>query len=77
MAGGSGRGVEHAIPAPPPARQHCWVAGSEDAPGPHPGLLLAWEQRDGEWFGHVVYWIEAHKVLVQQWLPANLLTPVG
>ena len=77
MAGGSGRGHDHPVPPVPPARQHCWVRGTPDAPGPHPGLVTAWERRDGGWFGHVTYWLEADGVLVQQWLAAELLTRVG
>jgi hypothetical protein len=77
MAGGSGRGHKHPIPLPPPARRHCWVNGTTDAPGPHPGLVLAWEKRDDGWWALVAYFIEGDGVLVQQWLRGELLTPVG
>ncbi|NUO59016.1 MAG: hypothetical protein HOV78_20335 [Hamadaea sp.] len=39
--------------------------------------MLAWEQRDGRWFALVSYYLEADGVLAQQWLAAELLTPVG
>ena len=55
MAGGSGRGHQHPIPPVPPARKHCWVRGGPGAPGPHPGLIVSWEQREGRWFAQVVY----------------------
>jgi len=61
----------------PPSRRHCWVSGGPDAPGPHPGIVLEWQQRDGAWFALVAYVIEADRVLVQQWLSARLLTKVG
>ncbi len=77
MAGGSGRGHEHPIPPVPPSRRHCWVRGGQDAPGPHPGIVLEWQQRDGAWFALVAYVIEADRVLVQQWLSAELLSRIG
>src|SRR3954468_22285560 len=77
MAGGSGRGHEHPIPPVPPSRRHCWVRGTRDAPGPHPGIVTAWEQREGQWFGLVTYYLEPDRVLAQQWLQAELLSPVG
>lgn len=77
MAGGSGRGHIHPIPAVPPSRRHCWVHGGPGAPGPHPGIVVEWQQRDGAWFALVAYLIEADRVLVQQWLSAELLTRIG
>lgn len=77
MAGGSGRGHEHPLPPVPSHRRHVWIAGTPDARGPHPGLLLAWEKREAAWFALVSYYLEDDGVLVQQWLPATLLTPVG
>ena len=62
---------------PPPSRRHCWVTGTSESPSPHPGLVLGWDKRDGGWFAQVVYYVEADGVLVQQWLPADLLTGVG
>ena len=44
-----------------------------------PGLLLEWRQRDRRWEGLVVYAarIRPHGWgLVQEWIPAELLTPV-
>jgi hypothetical protein len=77
MAGGMGRGNQHPIPVPPPARRHCWVSGPASAPGPHPGLIIEWARRDDGWWGLVTYVIEEDGALVQQWLPARLLTAVG
>ena len=77
MAGGSGRGDQHPIPPVPASRRHFWVAGTHDATGPYPGVLLAWKQRNGEWFALVSYYLEGDGVLAQQWLAAELLTPVG
>ena len=74
MAGGMGRGKQHPIPLPTPARRHCWVDGPASAPGPHPGLILDWTRRDDGWWGFVAYVIEDDEALVQQWLPARLLT---
>lgn len=53
------------------------MTGPADSPGPHPGLVLAWEKRDDVWWAQVVYLIESDGVLVQQWLRGELLTPVG
>jgi len=75
VAGGSGRGHDHPIPPVPAARRHCWVRGPEG--GLHPGLVVAWEQREAGWFAQVVYLVEDDGVLVQQWLAAEMLTPVG
>jgi len=78
MAGGSGRGHSHPIPpAPAPARprRHCWVTGTVDAPGAHAGIVISWEKREDVWFALVVYFLEADRVLVQQWLPADVVTP--
>jgi hypothetical protein len=78
MAGGASRRLQpHPIPPTPPSRRHCWVDGTREAPGPHPGIVIAWEQRDGAWFALVSYYLETDGVLAQQWLAAELLTPVG
>jgi len=66
-----------------PAR-HCWVAGAVDAEGvKRPGLLLEWRQVRGRWEGRVTYAarlrpFEANGgwVVVEEWLPAELLTPL-
>jgi hypothetical protein len=62
-----------------PAR-HCWVADAVDGRGvKRPGLLVEWRATGGRgWEGRVVYpallrpsgW-----VLVEEWVPAELLTP--
>ena len=61
-----------------PAR-HCWVADAVDGDGEkRPGLLLEWRQRDRRWEGLVVYAARVRTGswgLVQEWLPAELLTP--
>jgi hypothetical protein len=77
MAGGSGRGHAHPIPATPAARRHCWVQGPAAAPGPHPGLIVEWAKRDDGWWAMVSYVIEDDGALVQQWLRSELLRPVG
>ena len=74
-----------ADPAGPdcPAR-HCWVSGAVDAEGvKRPGLLLEWRQVAGRWEGRVTYAarlrpLEANGgwLVVEEWLPAELLTPV-
>jgi hypothetical protein len=54
-----GQRVEHRVPDPPRvARRHCWVTGSDDAPGPHAGIVLGWERRGERWFAQVAYVIE-------------------
>ena len=40
-------------------------------------VLTRGQQRDGAWFALVAYVIETDRVLVQQWLSAELLTKVG
>ena len=79
------RAARAAIPADPPAEglvcpaRHCWVADAADGRGvKRPGLLVEWREADGRWQGRVVYvgllragaW-----ALVEEWLPAELLTP--
>ncbi len=62
-----------------PAR-HCWVADAADRHGvKRPGLLSEWRQRDGVWEGRVVYAVRLRPdswQLVEEWLPASLLTPL-
>ena len=64
---------------PCPAR-HCWVADAADRHGvKRPGLLVEWRQADGAWEGRVVYAVRLRPdawQLVEEWLPAALLTPV-
>ncbi|GAA5031819.1 hypothetical protein GCM10023258_30330 [Terrabacter aeriphilus] len=40
-------------------------------------MVVEWQQRDGAWFALVAYIIETDRVLVQQWLSAELLTRIG
>ncbi|GAA2503447.1 hypothetical protein GCM10009858_46840 [Terrabacter carboxydivorans] len=77
MAGGSGRGHEHPLPPVPASGRHVWVRGGPDVPGPHPGIVVEWQQSGGAWFALVADLIEADRVLVQQWLSAELLTRIG
>ena len=72
-----------AAPAPPasevcPAR-HCWVADAADGHGvKRPGLLVEWRQAGNAWEGRVVYAVRLRPdawQLVEEWLPAALLTP--
>ncbi len=62
-----------------PAR-HCWVAGALDAEGvKRPGLLVEWRQTSDGWQGRVLYCARLRRdawVVVEEWLPAELLTPL-
>jgi hypothetical protein len=62
-----------------PAR-HCWVSDAVDGLGPQrPGLLVEWRQSRTGWEGRVVYAVSLRPgewCLVEEWLPAPLLTPV-
>ena len=62
-----------------PAR-HCWVAGALDAEGvKRPGLLVEWRQGARGWEGRVVYCARLRRdtwVVVEEWLAAELLTPL-
>ncbi len=62
-----------------PAR-HCWVAGALDAEGvKRPGLLVEWRQTGRGWEGRVLYCARLRRdawVVVEEWLPAELLTPL-
>lgn len=61
-----------------PAR-HCWVAGAADDAGvKRPGLLVEWRSVPTGWQGRVVYAAQLRSgewQLVEEWLPASLLTP--
>jgi hypothetical protein len=61
-----------------PAR-HCWVAGAADDAGvKRPGLLVEWRSGGAGWEGRVVYAAQLRSgawALVEEWLPASLLTP--
>jgi hypothetical protein len=60
-----------------PAR-HCWVAGAVDDAGvKRPGLLVEWRTTETGWQGRVVYVAQLRAgvwALVEEWLPASLLT---
>lgn len=62
-----------------PAR-HCWVADPVDGRGvKRPGLLVEWRPAAVGWEGRVVYAARLRAsswVLVDEWLPAALLTPL-
>lgn len=67
---------------PCPAR-HCWVADAVDGNGvKRPGLLVEWRQGrppDAGWEGRVMYAAQLRSdawMLVEEWLPAALLTPL-
>jgi len=55
------------------------VADAADGLGvKRPGLLVEWRQRRGEWEGRVVYAVRLRPdswQLVEEWVPASLLTP--
>ena len=61
-----------------PAR-HCWVGDAVDALGvKRPGLLVEWRSGREGWEGRVVYVARLRPqgwVLVEEWVPAALLTP--
>lgn len=66
------------MPDPPrAARRHCWVTGSDEAPGPHTGIVVGWERRGERWYAQAAYVIEGDAALIVQWLPADLLTPAS
>lgn len=62
-----------------PAR-HCWVSDAVDGHGVRrPGLLVEWRQVASAWEGRVVYAARSRPdswLLVEEWLPAALLTPL-
>ena len=59
-----------------PGVKHCWVT---DGHGRLPALLLGWSRRGGGWHGRVVRLVleEGAWVVVEEWLPAELLEPAG
>jgi len=65
-----------------PAR-HCWVSDAADGRGvKRPGLLVEWRATElGRWEGRVLYLALLRPTtgsgwaLVEEWLPAELLTP--
>ena len=71
-----------APPAPPSPTdevaglKHCWVLGGQ---GRRPGLLLQWRRTASGFQGRVVWPVpdEAGWILVEEWLPADLLEPAA
>jgi len=59
--------------------RHCRVSGVPGDPGRWPGLLAEWAQRDGSWFGRVVYAVDdgGRVVLVEAWVDAEHLQSAG
>ena len=86
MAGGMGRKGDRLtldqrirgtppLPEPPaPAVKHCWVT---DRHGRLPGLLLEWRCTPSGWQGRVVRPMleDAEWIVVEEWMPAELLDP--
>jgi hypothetical protein len=74
----AGRPAVAPLGDPCPAR-HCWVADALDRHGvKRPGLLVEWRQGSGGWAGRVVYVVQLRPdawQLVEEWVPAELLTP--
>lgn len=70
--------VGAAAPDPCPAR-HCWVAEAVDDLGvKRPGLLIEWRAVGSRWEGRVLYAAQLRPgtwMLVEEWMPADLLTP--
>ncbi|GAB3261230.1 hypothetical protein GCM10027448_34310 [Nocardioides dilutus] len=75
-----------AAPAPQPdapsddcPARHCWVTEAVDGLGvKRPGLLVEWRAAGTRWEGRVVYAARLRHgawVLVEEWVPAELLTP--
>jgi len=65
------------VPVDPPAR-HCWIAAPVDGTGPRVGLLLEWRQSADDYEGLVVYSSQLRSgrwATVQEWLPAEVLSP--
>lgn len=77
MAAGSGRGRAPIPPVPHSQSQALLGPRRLRRARPAPGIVVEWQQRDGAWFALVAYVIEDEQVLVQQWLPADLLTRIG
>ncbi len=73
-----GNTVPPAVGGECPVR-HCWVAGAADHQGEkRPGLLVEWRRTSQGWEGLVVYAANLRPgewALVEEWLPAGLLTP--
>ena len=78
-AGDASAPVSAPAPEGCPVR-HCWVADAVDHLGEkRPGLLVEWRRTSTAWEGRVVYAARLRPgewALVEEWLPAELLTPV-
>jgi hypothetical protein len=63
-------------PTRPERVHHVWVAPSARHPDmrPYPGLLVAWERRQDDWWGQVVMLLPEGAVVVS-WVPRTLLRP--
>jgi hypothetical protein len=73
-----GRPSPGPLPVECPVR-HCWVSDAADRQGvKRPGLLVEWRRTPTAWEGRVVYAAALRPgewALVEEWLPADLLTP--
>jgi hypothetical protein len=79
------RGAPGPVPAAPapdpvdPPGRHCHVSLPVDGSRPRPALLIEWRRVDnGRWEGRVAYVAELRPgrwALVEEWVPAELLTP--
>ncbi|WP_340540290.1 hypothetical protein [Nocardioides sp. GXZ039] len=60
--------------------RHCWVSDADGGRAvKRPGLLVEWRQVEHGWEGRVVYAAQprpASWAVVEEWLPAALLTPM-
>ncbi|WP_193611813.1 hypothetical protein [Nocardioides lijunqiniae] len=76
--GAASRPAVASLGDPCPAR-HCWVSDAIDRHGAkRPGLLVEWRQAADGWEGRVVYVVQLRPdawQLVEEWVPAALLTP--
>ncbi|HSE08885.1 MAG TPA: hypothetical protein VLB29_09470 [Nocardioidaceae bacterium] len=60
-------------PPPPPTVKHCWVT---DQHGRLPALLLQWRRTESGYQGRVVRLVDEDGwIVVEEWLPAELLEP--
>ena len=63
--------------------RHCLVRGPEGYAGPHPGVIVTRRRApDGEWLFLVVWVVDEDgsdegRSVVQSWVEASLVTPVG
>ncbi len=65
---------------PTDSPQHVWVNITGRPDGDHPGLLLAWRQREGVGWEAWVITAEpgpSDTIVRQMWTPASLVRPVS